>query len=217
MQKLSLHNDLLEVLEMFPKIKLTEDNKKKSLIGEVDVFDALGNYLDSYEIKVLIPVNYPYGFPTLFETSKKFEHCPDRHISEDGSCCVCSLQEADIKKQTGITIKSFFLKYALPYLANQLYYDSEEEWANGDFQHGFDGVFQFYSEILRTNDIEKVLSLLILFNTEKLNRNDKCFCGENKKLKHCHLKEYDKVRDLSKQRINCDILVIKKMISNRNH
>ena len=212
MQKLSLNSDLLEVLEMFPKIKLVDDKKKKSLIGEVDVFDALGNYVDSYEIKVLIPINYPYGFPSLFETSNKFEHIDDRHISDDGSCCVCSLQEADIHKQRGITIKSFFIKYTLPYLANQLYFDSEEEWANGDFEHGFDGVFQFYKEVLKTDDIEKVLSILVLFTSGKLNRNSRCFCGKEKKLKHCHLSEYNKIMDLSKARINCDILVIKQLI-----
>lgn len=197
---------------MFPKLKLIDDKKKKSLIGEIDVFDTLGNYVDSYDIKVLIPLNYPFGFPTLFETSNKFEHADYRHISDDGSCCVCSLQEADIQKQRGITIKSFFLKFALPYLANQLYFDSEEKWANGDFEHGFEGIFQFYKEVLNTNDIKKVLSLLILITSGKLNRNSSCFCGEGKKLKHCHFKEYNKIKDLSMARINCDILVLKQLI-----
>lgn len=206
----------MKVLEMFPKLKLIDGKKKKSLIGEIDVFDTLGNYVNSYDIKVLIPLNYPYGFPALFETSKKFEHTLDRHISDDGSCCVCSLQEADIQKQRGITIKSFIVKYTLPYLANQLYFDNEDKWANGDFEHGFEGIFQFYKEVLNINDIEKVLSLLILINSGKLNRNNSCFCGEEKKLKHCHFKEYNKIKDLSKARINCDILVIKQLIKDKD-
>ncbi len=201
---------------MFPKLKLIDDKKNKSLIGEIAVFDTLGNYVDSYDIKVLIPLNYPYGFPTLFETSNKFEHSDSRHVSDDGSCCVCSLQEADIHEQRGITIKDFFLKYVIPYLANQLYFDSENKWANGEWEHGFDGIFQFYKEIFKTSDIEKVLSLLVLLSTEKINRNDACFCGEIKKLKHCHIKEYKAIKDMSVARIKCDILVLKKLISDRD-
>lgn len=206
----------MEVLEMFPKLKLIDDKKKKSLIGEVDVFDTLGNYVNSYEIKVLIPVNYPYGFPSLFETSNKFEHSDSRHISDDGSCCVCSLQEADEHRQRGITIKDFFLKYVIPYLANQLYFDSENKWANGDWEHGFDGIFQFYREVFKTDDLEKILALLILINSGKLNRNSSCFCGEGKKLKHCHFKEYNKIKDLSMARINCDILILKQLIKDKD-
>lgn len=216
MPKLSLHSDMLEVLEMFPKLKSIDDKKNKSLIGEVDVFDTLGNYVDSYEIKVLIPVNYPYGFPLLFETSNKFEHSDYRHISDDGSCCVCSLQEADVQRQRGITIKYFFLKYVIPYFANQLYFDSKNKWANGDWEHGFEGIEQFYMEVFKIDDVEKILAFLVLFTTEKIHRNEKCFCGESKKLKHCHLKEYNKIKDLSIMRIKCDILVLKKLISDRD-
>ena len=208
MQKLSLDSDLREVLEMFPRMKLIENKKRKSLVGEVAVFDTMGNYVNSYDVKVLIPINYPYGFPALFETSNKFEHGPDRHISDDGSCCVCSLQEADIRKQKGITIKCFFLDYVLRYFANQLYFESEAEWANGDFEHGFEGILQFYRELFQTSDLELVLSHLTQFDAKKINRNDPCFCGANSKLKYCHYQIYKTVKELSKARLGDDIKVL---------
>lgn len=208
MQKLNLDKDLNEVLEMFPKLKLFEKDKQKSVFGEIDIFDAAGNYVDSFTIKVTVPRNYPHGFPLLFETGNKFEHIPDRHINEGGSCCVCSLQESDLISQKGITIKDFFLRYVIPYLANQLYFDSEEEWANGDYEHGVEGILQFYQELFEMETIEEVINLLSFFNTQKMNRNDDCFCGKKEKLKRCHLQTYTIIKDLSKKRIEYDILAL---------
>jgi hypothetical protein len=209
MQKVNLDKDLNAVLEMFPKLKLVEKDKKKSLSGEIAIFDAAANYVDSFDIKVTIPRNYPHGFPLLFETGNKFEHIPDRHISEDGSCCVCSLQESDLVSQKGIAIKNFFLRYVIPYLANQLYFDSEEEWVNGDYEHGADGILQYYKELFTINDIGEVINLLSFFNSKKLNRNDNCFCGSGSKLKRCHLEVYCAIKDLSKNRIETDLLYLK--------
>lgn len=209
MQKLTLDKDLNEVLEMFPKLKLLEKDKNKTISGEIDIFDAAGNYVNSFDINVAVPRNYPHGFPLLFETSNKFEHIPDRHINEDGSCCVCSLQESDLVSQKGIAIKDFFLKYVVPYLANQLYFDSEEEWANGDYEHGAEGILQFYKELFTMESIEEIINLLSFFNTKKMNRNDDCFCGKKEKLKRCHLQTYTTIKDLSKRRIEYDILALK--------
>lgn len=209
MQKLSLDKDLKEVLEMFPKLKLFEKDKKKSIRGEINIFDAAGNYVDSFDVRVAVPRNYPYGFPSLFETGNKFEHIPDRHISEDGSCCVCPLQESDLVSQKGITIKDFFLKYVIPYLANQLYFDSEEEWVNGDYEHGVEGILQYYKELFKVDDIKEVINLLSFFNSKKMNRNDDCFCGSGSKLKRCHLEDYNIIKNLSKTRIEKDLLLLK--------
>lgn len=215
MQKINLNKDLNEVLEMFPKLKLSEKDKKKSVCGEIAIFDAADNYVDSFDIKVTIPRNYPHGFPLLFETGNKFEHIPDRHISEDGSCCVSSLQESDLVSQKGITIKDFFLRYVIPYLANQLYFDSQEEWANGDYEHGSDGILQYYRELFKMDDIEQVISLLYFFNTKKMNRNDNCFCGSGSKLKRCHLDVYCTIKDFSKTRIEMDLLYLKQLSKKR--
>lgn len=209
MEKVNLDKDLNDVLEMFPKLKLFEKDKRKSVCGEIAIFDVLGNYVDSFDIKVTVPRNYPHGFPLLFETGNKFQHIPDRHISDDGSCCVCSLQESDLVRQKGITIKDFFLRYVIPYLANQLYFDSEEEWANGDYEHGEDGILQFYKELFKINDIGEVINLLSFFNTKKMNRNDDCFCGSGSKLKRCHLDVYNITKDLSKTRIENDLFLLK--------
>ncbi|CAM3685970.1 SEC-C metal-binding domain-containing protein [Flavobacterium chungbukense] len=209
MQRSKLDNDIEEVLEMFPKMKLEEEGKVKTLLGEVDIFDGANMYVDSFNIKVIAPPRYPYEFPKLFETGKKIKHIADRHISDDGSCCVCSLQEENLVSQRGITIKSFFLKYVLPYLANQIYFDSQGKWANGDFEHGNLGIFQYYSELLKLENITEVIEFLSVFNVTKMYRNDDCFCGSGKKLKRCHQDTYNIFKGLSKKRREIDLLELK--------
>jgi hypothetical protein len=211
MQRSKIDNDIEEVLEMFPKIVLTAENKLKVLSGEVDIFDNANVYLESFNIKVVVPSRYPYQFPRLFEIGNKLEHVPDRHISEDGSCCVCSLQEENLAAQRGMTIKSFFLKYVLPYLANQLYYDSQGKWANGDFHHGDLGIFQYYSELLKLENIAEVIEFLSVFNVTKLYRNDVCFCGSDKKLKRCHEEVYKVFKGLSKKRREIDLFELRNL------
>lgn len=211
MQKANLDRDIIEILEVFPKLKLLEKDKRKSLYGEIDIFDFVGNYVTSYEIKVILPINYPYGFPLLFETGNKFEHVEYRHVNDDGSCCVCSLKEADLVKQKGIPIKAFFLKYVIPYLANQVYFETAGEWANGDYDHGIEGILQFYKELFTIDNLEKVISLLSFLGFTKLNRNDKCYCGKNAKLKYCHFEIYKTIKNFTKYRVSCDILALKSL------
>ncbi|MDW8852588.1 SEC-C metal-binding domain-containing protein [Flavobacterium sp. MMLR14_040] len=211
MQRSKLDNDIQEVLEMFPKMKLEVENKVKILLGEVDIFDGANTYVDSFSIKVIAPSRYPHEFPRLFETGNKFEHIADRHISEDGSCCVCSLQEENLVSQRGITIKSFFLKYVLPYLANQVYFDSQGKWVNGDFEHGDLGIFQYYSELLKLENIAEVIEFLSVFNVSKIYRNDDCFCGSGKKLKRCHQGTYNIFKGLSKKRREIDLFELKSL------
>jgi hypothetical protein len=209
MQKLSLDKDIHEVLVMFPKLKLIERDKKKTVSGEIDIFDVANNYVDSFDIAVFIPRNYPYGFPLLFETSNKLEHIPDRHFNEDESCCVCSLQEVDLISQKGISMKDFFLGYVIPYLANQLYFNIEKEWANGDYDHGAEGILQYYRELFELDRIEEIFELLSFLNKNRMNRNDTCFCGKKQKLKRCHLQTYTIIKFLSKSRIEVDLLALK--------
>lgn len=211
MQRSKLDNDIEAVLEMFPKMKLGVENKVKILLGEVDIFDGANTYVDSFSIKVIVPLRYPHEFPRLFETGNKFEHIADRHISNDGSCCVCSLQEENLVSQRGITIKSFFLIYVLPYLANQIYFDSQGKWANGDFDHGVLGIFQYYSELLKLEKITEVIEFLSVFNVTKIYRNDDCFCGSGKKLKRCHQGTYYIFKDLSKKRREVDLFELKSL------
>lgn len=211
MQNLKISKDIAQVLECYPKLVLNEEKKSKFLAGEIDIFDADGLYIDSYGVKINIPLNYPFGFPALYETSNKFPHIPDRHVNEGGSCCVCSLQEEDMIRQKGISIFDYIAGYVVPYLANQIHFDHTGLWANGDYEHGFDGIFQYYRELFKTTSIEETTDLLFILSKSRMNRNDLCFCGSNVKLKRCHLETYRTIKDFHPKRLFEDLAALKRL------
>ena len=219
MQNSKINKDIAQVLECYPKLALNEEMKSKFLAGEIDIFDADGLYIDSYGVKINIPLNYPFGFPALYETSNKFPHIPDRHVNEVGSCCVCSLQEEDMIRQKGISIFDYIAGYVVPYLANQIHFDHTGLWANGDYEHGFDGIFQYYRELFKTASIEETTDLLFILSKCRMNRNDLCFCGSNVKLKRCHLETYRTIKDFHPKRLFEDLAALKrlrKLVSKNN-
>jgi hypothetical protein len=212
MQRSNLTKDLEKVLLRFPKLQIEEMNKKTCLKGEIDIFDPQGTYWDSYNIKIAVPYGYPYAFPELFETTNKFPHIADRHANPQGNCCLCSLQEEDITSQKGISIYGFIEKYVIPYLANQTYFDLTGSWANGEYAHGYYGVLQYYQELLEIENLQDVYELLTVLKKSNIQRNDNCYCGSERKIKHCHLKQYTTFKNISLKRLESDVRAIGSLI-----
>lgn len=214
-----LENDIEEVLSTFPKLNYNG----KELIGEIDIFDKEDNYCSSFNIKVLLANNYPYEFPILYESGNDIPHIIDRHIGHDGSCCVCVTQEEDIRKSRGITIKEFMSEYVVPFFANQTYFDlNNGTWANGEYQHGYNGFAQYYQELFHTQDINIILNGFKYFFSKSLKSYEKCFCGSGLKYKKCHLKTHIEMSKISLERLkedyeylNCRALYINYSLNRR--
>ena len=196
--KSDFKEDIELVLGRYPKLGLANN----VLSGEIDVFDNNDTYYSSYEIKIIIPTEYPHDFPSVYETSGKIPRIADRHINDDeGNCCVCVLQEADIRAQRGITILSFINEYVIPFFANQIYFEANGEWANGEYEHGLAGILQYYCEIFETRDIELILKGFDIYINNSIKLYEMCFCESGKKYKKCHQKAFFELGKMSKKRI----------------
>ncbi len=204
-----LGKDIKIVKNIYPKLKFINNPNNEYLIGEIDIFDLEDSYIDSFNVKITIPKNYPFQFPKLFELDGKIKQIDSSHINEDESCCVCSLQEEDIRKRKGITIFEYINEFATPFLANILYYRKNGKYANGEYKHGVNGVIQYYQELLNKNQVDEILCEIDLIYSQKLERNEKCYCGSNLKYKNCHLKIVKALGKLSKERLSKDIETMK--------
>ena len=205
MANFNLKKDIEFVLDKYPKLKLHNN----ILSGEIDIFDNNDTYYSSYEIKVVIPKEYPYSFPEVYETSGKIPRIADRHINDDeGNCCLCVLQEADIRAKRGITIFDFLDEYVAPFLANQIYFEANGEWANGEYKHGISGIIQYYCELFKTQDIKLILKGFDFYKAKSTKSYEICFCGSGKKLKKCHQKAFFEVEKMSSKRILDDYLYL---------
>lgn len=215
--KYNLEKDLNSALNMYPKLKFIEEKRDKFLVGCLDIFDADDNYCDSFNIRLSIPNNHLNSFPKLFEVDNKIKNIDDSHINEDGSCCVCSLQEEDKRlNRKGISIVEYLKEFAIPFLANILYYREKGKYANGEYKHGIDGVVQFYQELFNIKNVNEILTEITKSITKTSSRNDKCFCGSELKYKKCHLKFKLELNKLSKKRLFEDYKLMEYYIQKKN-
>lgn len=210
-----LEQDIKKVSEFFPKLKLVWASKFStwSLDGELDICDINGEYWSTFEIIVYIPKSYPNGIPLVEEKSNLIPREIDRHISEEGYCCLDVTHKLSYKALTGIYLLEFLQNSVYPYFANQLYYNKNEHFAGAEYKHNFDGVIQFYDESLNVKDAKSAILILegIILNNIP-GRNDNCLCGSNKKMKQCHIKTIDFLKSLDKKLLEDDLARFKKLL-----
>lgn len=190
-------SQLKEAITVYPSLYEAFSENKKILKGRLPVVDKEGKRWEDYDIEIHCPVNFPYEFPILYETSGKIPKIGDWHIYEDTlSCCVKVHPEEILRCKKGITVTEYIQEEVLPYLFNQTHRRVEGYYVNGEYAHGAAGVFQFYAGILKTGtDIELTLQLMNFIATyERPSRNSLCFCGQKIKFRHCHRDAFDKLK-----------------------
>ena len=84
------------------------------------------------------------------------------------------------------------------YIFNQTHRRIEGYYVNGEYSHGAAGFLEFYSEELKTgNDMAKTVILIkYIANNTRPERTSKCFCGSEKKFRHCHREAFDKLKKI---------------------
>lgn len=155
--------------------------------GRIDVIDEDGGYWDTYDVKIIIPCNYPLELPILIETGLKIEQHEDWH-NRNGVCCLSTNAKMHTVLKNKISLLNWLEKFAHPFLANHVYRIKTGNYANKEFAHGTLGIIQGYYEILNIFTIEEVEEKLkLICGIKKINRNEPCFCCSGKKYKNCFL------------------------------
>ena len=204
-------NQLIDVVKEFPSLSINEQNGKKYLKGVLDIADDDTNIIGSYLIEIRFSELFPFRFPILYEIGNDIPNNPDWHKYSDNSCCITVLPDEIIKCKSGISVNDFIKRYCCSFFANHIYRKKENHYLNDEYSHGSKGLKEFYTTLLRTDSKEQWISFynhVFGVANVKYNRNDKCFCGSNKKFKICHLKIFDIIRDIGKKYFWTDLISI---------
>lgn len=191
---------LAKAEECYPKLKRKMIGETYILAGELDIKDANGKFWESYQVEISYEQGFPFCFPSLYETGGKIPKIGDWHIYEDTlSCCVKVKPAEIIRCLNGITLLEYIKEEALPYLFNQTHRRLEGYYVNGEYSHGVGGLYEFYSEELKTgDDIEKTLKLIHFIAKNPMpNRTSLCFCGSGVKFRNCHRVAFKKLKQIS--------------------
>lgn len=209
---MDLRDEISKLLKKYPT--LSRNQEKNCIEGYIEIENSKSGKLGEYKINLLIPKNFPKTYPKLYEVGGKILKTPERHINYDGSCCVGVEIIMKKKYPNGLSLVEYFENEIIPFFYNQIYYDYYGEWANGDYAHYNLGILEAYYDLLKIEDKKIVITCLEKLTSEKskMNRNEKCFCGSNLKIKKCHLKEYEELKAIRDKKIFFrDLEIIKKL------
>ncbi|HCN82756.1 MAG TPA: hypothetical protein DIT07_03930 [Sphingobacteriaceae bacterium] len=130
---------------------------------------------------------FPNTFPKVLLLDDKIEKSDDYHIGKDRAICLEHTYIANALAQSGLRLYDFVNYYLSKYFSWALvkrYGNSDklQEWAHRD-----SGTKQVYETLLCTTDKNTIRFFLENYSkSSKIHRNDKCYCGSDKKLKYCH-------------------------------
>lgn len=190
-------NDIKSALKQYPLLRLIYYNNKIIVEGEIQLLHQTYGEVDKYSVWISFPSSYPKRFPIVVETNCKIPRIPERHINIDHSLCLAVLPEELKIAKNGITFRYFLDKVLVPHLARETYYNIERKYPDGEYEHGYDGVWKYFEEMFNTSNKQSIIAEINRITNEKmLGRNEKCFCGSGLKFKKCHLQQWYDTLDI---------------------
>lgn len=207
-KKSLFEKDFIAAEERFPKLQYVWNKALNSWIitGELDICDVKGVYWNTFDILILVPKGYPYCVPELIEKSKIIPRDIEWHISPEGICCYDVENSRLAMSKTGINLSKFITEKIYTYFANQLFKLAEKKYAGQEYAHHLAGIIQYYMEEHHLKNEESVIVLLqSIIKKTSIDRNDKCPCGSNRKVKHCHQNSIDVIKTLGSEKISKDL------------
>ena len=181
-------SQLNDVCKVFPHLRIKTLDGKQYLKGTIEISDAKLTATKSYSIEIHFTEGFPYRFPKLYEVGGDIPCGEDFHKYSDDSCCITAPIDEFFKCKNGITVLQFVKEQVIPHLANQWYKQITRKYKN-EYSHGDKG------------QIEGFYDYAFGEKKNNLGRNDKCFCGSNKKYKKCCQTLITKIQQIGKEKM----------------
>lgn len=190
------HKDFESAKKQYPNLVYTPadlNHFKYKVTGSIPIIDAEGTHWGTFHASIYFKARYPYGFAVLQEVSALIPRLIDRHIGQNGECCVCGPLEALEMEQKPLSVLAFINNYAVPYFANQIHYEEYGYYVNGEYSHDHEGLWESFEELFNTKDRGEIIKKLD-FIKSKPSVNKPCPCGSGRKIKRCHLNLIKSIR-----------------------
>jgi hypothetical protein len=165
-----------------------KDNQQgvPELTGKLQLSDDQGEWLDTYEVKIVCTPDYPLSFPLVYETGGRIPVNIEWHVYPDGHACICAIPEEMIVCSRGITLQTFINDWMRPYFFNQKHREMHGFFLK-ERPHGPAGNIQFFHEIFKMDDLRHIAGMLFYIRSKpEPNRVQNCFCGSGEKYRRCH-------------------------------
>jgi hypothetical protein len=160
---------------------------------EFDV-EAKGHHIqDAFEVRIIVPINYPDAPARVFELAKRIP--PDYpHINSNRTLCLGT----DIEIQYELSDDNSLLQFVEQILIRNLFgfavWEKTGIFPFGERKHFAPGLLEFYQNYFNVKDCESAKRLLYyLSRMKRYSRNKWCPCRSGKRIRKCH---GDKIKKL---------------------
>jgi len=155
------------------------------IAGAYVVRGSSGEELDRYSISIVLLPEFPDKLPIVRETGGRIPWHEDRHVERDGRACVMIEEDRWHSFPSGSSIIDFIKVPVANYFLSQSYFEEHGEWPFGEWEHGQEGIFQYYRWLIGTEEDLTVYRFLHVISRHELKRHLECPCGSGKKIKRC--------------------------------
>ena len=197
-------------LEAYPDLQRVTEDGYVRVKGEIPLVHPKKGEIDRYEVLIKFPESFPRCFPKVIETSKKIPRIADRHVNNDNTLCLAVLPEERVISKNGISFKFFLDKVLVPHLARETYRERKGVYPDGEYAHGYEGIWEYYEGTLGLDDRAKIIEELELIAHSKWpERNHKCPCGSGLKFKKCHNEKWNEIIKPGRDYVRKTLILLK--------
>ena len=200
-----------EFLAAQPRMGIVCSKSSGLLLNGKFKFCAVSNgfpeIIDTYELQISVPPDYPNSLPKVVETGKRIPRDGNHHINaNDDSLCLGSSIKIHQILSGNQTLCGFAQGIITPFLyAMSLKLDFGIDFIFGELKHGREGIFQDYMDMFGLSEKRQVLETLQLLIKRQKDANEiPCPCGCNKRFGKCPFRrKLKKIRN----RINTKVVI----------
>ncbi|MFY0644485.1 MAG: hypothetical protein JXR19_08465 [Bacteroidia bacterium] len=202
----------------YPNWEYTFSQDELTAFGTLTITDCVGEFWESYTIKMVVPSNYPQNLPVVYEVSDKLKKSVSEHFfSDDNSCCLGLKTDILLKLRNNTSITNFVNLAVYPFFLQQTYrYKSSETAYLKELSHHHGGPIDFYLSYFEVENTNSALTILgrVAGILKGIGPNSKCFCSK-RKLKKCirhNLKVQQLIRYVGKNQLQNDYYLMHHLI-----
>lgn len=142
--------------------------------------------IDRFQVEILLPPDFPYGIPRVYEIGRRIPRIADRHMYPDGTACLFVDEEWIMANPEGTDWLIFLNEPVRNFFIGQCLVEAGEEWPFGQRSHGSKGILECYAELTGTNDLRTAYNYLQTLSKKKIKGHWPCPCGSRMKICDCH-------------------------------
>ncbi len=170
----------------YPNLHFYPEDEVVFVRGEFPLVDD-GQTLDQFSVEIELPRYDPDELPVLREVGGRIARTEDNHINgPSGDICLFVPDERWRIYPRGSTLLDFLNVPVRNYFIGFCLVEMGEPWPFGQRSHGAAGIFEYYSELLGTDDRQVVTRYVECLSEPRLKGHWECPCGSHKRIRNCH-------------------------------